>query len=75
MEALELIAKNEIVNRKADENYKPAANVNYSTFVELFLEEQIMDEKYSPVRSMNSWTIPTFCTWKGIPTVDDVDVL
>lgn len=48
---------------------------NYSTFVEQFLEEPIIEERYSPIRAMGSWVIPTFCTFKFIPLVDDVDDL
>lgn len=49
---------------------------NYSTFVEQYLEQPKIDkDKYSPIRSMGSWVIPTFCTFKGLPLIDDADDL
>jgi len=52
---------------------KSYSNKEYSVFVEQFLEKPIMEERYSPIRAMGSWLIPTWCTWKGIPTIDDLD--
>ena len=48
----------------------------YSVFAEQFLEKLVIEEdNYSPIRAMGSWLIPTLCTWRGIPTIDDCDDL
>jgi hypothetical protein len=48
---------------------------HYSTFAEQFLDTPVMEEGYSPIRAMGSWLIPTFCTWKLLPVLDDCDDL
>lgn len=46
----------------------------YRAFAEQFLEKPILP-KTGMLGEYASMPYPTFCTWKGIPTIDDADQL
>lgn len=46
----------------------------YSTFSEQFLEKSEAVGEYAlTMGGTIPWFIPTWCTWRGVPVIDDVD--
>ena len=58
------------------EDSKVYAYKEYRTFAEMFLEKPQKPEeiKTKPGQEyIAKFPIPTYCTWKKIPTIDDLD--
>ena len=66
--SLDVTLQNDIITEKRD---KTSINDRqYSVFAEQFFEEPVFDNKY--IEPMN---MVTFCYFKGIPLIDDLDPL
>ena len=52
-------------------------NRNYRSLAERFMEIPVIHHPGEDLLKMASILspYPTFCTWRGIPTIDDVDML